>query len=191
LLSRCHRIVILSRLLVLFARLKGNDKNFCEVTTQRRNFMMQLLPRQATFSCLLIFPDRHRGCLCSFPNLPLSLQQLTVEVRLRAIRCVRACVDPASVIKTEHSVLPPKGKPEFHAEWLRDKPCDATTTCPRKTGVWCQLLPGDGEHEIRGSLQHSLPKRLTKQFESIHVLPIHKASCVRRPSSIRIAAREF
>ena len=139
-LSRCHRIVILSRLLVLFARLKGNDKNFCEVTTQRRNFMMQLLPRQATFSCLLIFPDRHRGCLCSFPNLPLSLQQLTVEVRLRAIRCVRACVDPASVIKTEHSVLPPKGKPEFHAEWLRDKPCDATTTCPRKTGVWCQLL---------------------------------------------------
>jgi hypothetical protein len=34
-----------------------------------------------------------------------------------------------------------KGKPEFHAEWLRDEPCDATTTCPRKTGVWCQLLP--------------------------------------------------
>jgi hypothetical protein len=33
------------------------------------------------------------------------------------------------------------GKPEFHAEWLRDEPCDATTTCPRKTGVWCQLLP--------------------------------------------------
>src|ERR1700723_1596081 len=63
----------------------------------------------------------------------------------------------------------PKGKPEFHAEWLRDEPCDATTTCPRKTGVWCQLLPGDGEHEIRGLLQHSSLRRLARYFESYHV----------------------
>src|ERR1035437_7730875 len=35
----------------------------------------------------------------------------------------------------------PKGKPGFHAEWLRDEPCDATTTCLGKPGVWCQLSP--------------------------------------------------
>jgi hypothetical protein len=73
------------------------------------------------------------------------------------------------VIQTKHSSLPRTGKPGFHAEWLRDEPCDATTTCPRKTGVWCQLLPGNGEHEIRGSLQQSWHKRFARFFESFHV----------------------
>jgi hypothetical protein len=73
------------------------------------------------------------------------------------------------VLQQNHSSLPPKGKPEFHAEWLRDEPCDATTTCPRKTGVWCQLLPGNGEHEIRGLLQHSWLKWFARYFESYHV----------------------
>src|SRR5579871_4853988 len=77
------------------------------------------------------------------------------------VRCEATCGVDGAVVQTNYSSLPPKGKPEFHAEWLRDEPCDATTTCPRKTGVWCQLLPGNGEHEIRGSLQHSLPWRLT------------------------------
>jgi hypothetical protein len=36
-----------------------------------------------------------------------------------------------------------KGKPGFHAEWLRDGPCDATTTCLGKPGVWCQLSLAD------------------------------------------------
>src|SRR5580658_7187130 len=90
-------------------------------------------------------------------------------MRLDTVRCIPACARISTVIKPNHSSLPPKGKPEFHAEWLRDEPCDATTTCPRKTGVWCQLLPGDGEHEIRGSLQHLLPKRLARYFESNHV----------------------
>src|SRR5579863_4309160 len=79
---------------------------------------------------------------------------------LQPIRCTPSCTATPIVIQEIHSSLPPKGKPEFHAEWLRDEPSDATTTCPRKTGVWCQLLPGNGEHEIRGSLQHSWPKRL-------------------------------
>jgi hypothetical protein len=40
---------------------------------------------------------------------------------------------------------------EFHAEWLRDEPCDATAT---GSGSYiltarCQLPPGNGEHEIR------------------------------------------
>src|ERR1700679_268692 len=102
-------------------------------------------------------------------NLPLWLQIGTVETPIGAVRCNPSCAAPGAVIKPNHSVLPPKGKPEFHAEWLRDEPCDATTTCPRKTGVWCQLLPGDGEHEIRGSLQQSLQKQLAWYFESFHV----------------------
>src|SRR5580692_12641550 len=41
--------------------------------------------------------------------------------------------------------------PEFHAEWLRDEPCDATATDPGSyiPGAWCQLSPGNGEHGIR------------------------------------------
>ena len=77
---------------------------------------------------------------CAIPVLPLLLQVLTIEPRLRAVHCKRACVDPIPVIKTKHSVLPPKGKPEFHAEWLRDKPCDATTTCPPKNGSMVSTL---------------------------------------------------
>jgi hypothetical protein len=49
--------------------------------------------------------------------------------------------------------LPPhfRSGPEFHAEWLRDEPCDATAT---GSGSYiltarCQLPPGNGEHEIR------------------------------------------
>src|ERR1700679_998168 len=43
------------------------------------------------------------------------------------------------------------GKFEFHAEWLRDEPCDATAT---GSGSYIQtargqLPPGNGEHEIR------------------------------------------
>jgi hypothetical protein len=43
------------------------------------------------------------------------------------------------------------GRPEFHAEWLRDEPCDATATDPGSyiPGAWCQLSPGNGEHGIR------------------------------------------
>src|SRR5580700_3258454 len=46
-----------------------------------------------------------------------------------------------------------KSEPEFHAEWLRDGPCDATTTGLSNSGHRCQLsltLSG-GEHEIRGA----------------------------------------
>jgi hypothetical protein len=43
------------------------------------------------------------------------------------------------------------GRPEFHAEWLRDEPCDATATGSRSyiPTARCQLPPGNGEHEIR------------------------------------------
>src|SRR3954452_2268068 len=73
---------------------------------------------------------------------------------LRSLQC--NLHRPESCDKNKSFKFAPKGKPGFHAEWLRDEPCDATTTCPRKAGAWCQLLPGDGEHEIRGLLQHSL-----------------------------------
>ena len=41
--------------------------------------------------------------------------------------------------------------PEFHAEWLRDEPYDATATDPGSyiPGAWCQLSPGNREHGIR------------------------------------------
>ena len=52
----------------------------------------------------------------------------------RGLRSIFQCV----TTKTFKPVL--LNRPEFHAEWLRDEPSDATTTCPRKTGVWCQLL---------------------------------------------------
>jgi hypothetical protein len=44
-----------------------------------------------------------------------------------------------------------RGRPEFHAEWLRDEPCDATATGSRSyiPTARCQLPPGNGEHEIR------------------------------------------
>jgi len=40
---------------------------------------------------------------------------------------------------------------DFHAEWLRDEPYDATATDPGSyiPGDWCQLSPGNREHEIR------------------------------------------
>jgi hypothetical protein len=44
-------------------------------------------------------------------------------------------------------------RPGFHEEWLRDEPSEATTTGPGSyiPAVWCQLSPGNGEHEIRGA----------------------------------------
>src|ERR1019366_6238366 len=39
---------------------------------------------------------------------------------------------------------------EFHAEWLRDEPCDATTT-GQNIAYRCQLSPGNREHEIRST----------------------------------------
>jgi hypothetical protein len=45
------------------------------------------------------------------------------------------------VLETIHSSLLLVSEPEFHEEWLRDGPCDATTTCLGKPGVWCQLSP--------------------------------------------------
>jgi hypothetical protein len=43
--------------------------------------------------------------------------------------------------------------PEFHAEWLRDEPYDATATDPGSyiPGAWCQLSPGNREHGIRNA----------------------------------------
>ncbi len=46
-----------------------------------------------------------------------------------------------------------KAGPEFHAEWLRDEPYDATATDPGSyiPGAWCQLSPGNREHGIRNA----------------------------------------
>src|SRR6202049_2673697 len=51
--------------------------------------------------------------------------------------------------------------PEFHAEWLRDEPYDATATDPGSyiPGAWCQLSPGNREHGIRNAriIQYRIP----------------------------------
>jgi hypothetical protein len=59
-----------------------------------------------------------------------------------------------------------RGKPEFHAEWLRDEPCDATAT---GSGSYiptarCQLPPGNGEHEIRMRASFLLHSDLFSHF---------------------------
>src|SRR5215469_9622362 len=43
--------------------------------------------------------------------------------------------------------------PEFHAEWLRDEPGEATTTGSGSSILVarCQLSPGNGGHEFRGA----------------------------------------
>ena len=47
----------------------------------------------------------------------------------RGIGC--ACNEFRVVLKMIYSSLP-SGKFEFHAEWLRDEPCDTTTTGQNK-----------------------------------------------------------
>jgi len=68
-------------------------------------------------------------------------------------RCSRCCIEFLSVISKDYSSLLLKSEPEFHAEWLRDGPCDATTTGPSNSGHRCQLSPAvtSGVHEIRGA----------------------------------------
>ena len=51
------------------------------------------------------------------------------------------CGPQATVLKIEYSSLLLVSEPEFHEEWLRDGPCDATTTGLGNSGVWCQLSP--------------------------------------------------
>src|ERR1017187_1677813 len=56
-----------------------------------------------------------------------------------------------SITRTSSLFIHLGSGPEFHAEWLRDEPYDATATDPRSyiPGVWCQLSPGNREHGIR------------------------------------------
>src|ERR1700753_2083389 len=85
--------------------------------------------------------------------LPIRCNQMQFRRPLLAEDCT--CGPQATVLKIEYSSLLLVSEPEFHEEWLRDGPCDATTTCLGKPGVWCQLSPkvpkGIGEHEIRGA----------------------------------------
>jgi hypothetical protein len=53
--------------------------------------------------------------------------------------------------------VPDGNTPEFHEEWLRDEPCDATTTGRSNSGSRCQLSPGNGGHEIRKMLWSLFP----------------------------------
>jgi hypothetical protein len=90
-------------------------------------------------------------------------------------------------------VCPLPGRPEFHAEWLRDGPCDATTTCLGKPGVWCQLSLAirGGEHEIRQSLQRSFLKAACKLHESYQVRSSLSRSRARVSAVARIDARDL
>src|SRR5579884_480083 len=65
---------------------------------------------------------------------PMSLRYLGTQASF-----LPACILPAPVVQTNHSSLLLVGEPEFHAEWLRDGPCDATTTGLSNSGQRCQL----------------------------------------------------
>jgi hypothetical protein len=157
--------------LLLFQHTKGNDERCgsdCNLMKAKPSpgwdctiLSRQNGPRQTGLPALCVrrldcaFPgvgSREHGCL----HCGSRVADMTFRTAVDPVQCESACAGIFPMVQTNHSCLPPKGKPEFHAEWLRDEPCDATTTCLGKPGVWCQLLPGDGEHEIRGQLSHSL-----------------------------------
>jgi hypothetical protein len=58
-----------------------------------------------------------------------------------------------TIVGTSSAFNQMKTEPEFHAEWLRDEPYDATATDPGSyiPGAWCQLSPGNREHGIRNA----------------------------------------
>jgi hypothetical protein len=65
-----------------------------------------------------------------------------IRLSNRGSRAFRwTCSIRVTVLQTRYSSLLLVSEPEFHEEWLRDGPCDATTTCLGNPGVWCQLSP--------------------------------------------------
>jgi|ERR1019366_2626562 hypothetical protein len=98
------------------------------------------------------------------PFKPLGLQ-------FAANTCAR--IPP--VIQPGHSSLPPQGKPGFHAEWLRDGPCDATTTCLGKPGVWCQLSLASAGNMRFGGRFSTLSRGASHGFSSPITFALNRA----------------
>src|SRR5580692_10780967 len=76
-----------------------------------------------------------------------------MQFRLDLLAEDATCSPLATVLEIDYSSLLLVSEPEFHEEWLRDGPCDATTTGSSNLRHRCQLsltLSG-GEHEIRGA----------------------------------------
>jgi hypothetical protein len=72
----------------------------------------------------------------------LSVQTLNSSARSQnsASHCRGSCALRVPVVsKNQFKFAPLKSEPEFHAEWLRDGPCDATTTGLSNSGHRCQL----------------------------------------------------
>ncbi len=90
---------------------------------------------------------------------------------------------PASVVSHSYSsCLLLWSEPGFHEEWLRDGPCDATTTGRSNSGHRCQLSPEglepDGEHEIRGVAGQ--PANISLISETLLLLYVESSqSCAR------------
>src|ERR1700735_5140281 len=64
-----------------------------------------------------------------------------MQFRLDLLAEYATCRPTLTVLKIDYSSLLLVSEPEFHEEWLRAGPCDATTTCLGNPGVWCQLSP--------------------------------------------------
>src|SRR6202453_945062 len=113
-----------------------------------------------------------------------------MQFRLDFLAKYDTCSPPLTVLKIEYSSLLLVSEPEFHEEWLRDEPCDATTTCLGNPGVWCQLLLaaarnmrfGGRFQPLDGSVSHGTSSQLT----FAHSEPV----TARRPSVTRIHARD-
>src|SRR5579872_1130040 len=93
----------------------------------------------------------------------------------RALQPRRICIAAEAMVRNKYSSLLLKSEPGFHAEWLRDGPCDATTTGPSNSGHRCQLSPAvkSGVHEIRGAaVAHLANSQVVSQVSSSSRVPV-------------------
>jgi hypothetical protein len=84
--------------------------------------------------------------------MPPAIRGLVTTVQMQTKLDLSALVFSCGIVLfLKHSSLLLVSGPEFHEEWLRDGPCDATTTGLSNSGSGVNSLPVCGEHEIRGA----------------------------------------
>ena len=133
--------------------------SFSGVVSKRSPLLRERLPSTNPLPYRTCYPNRFSFSL-SFPQYSPAVQsRCCLNTRTDSLVCCRLSensVDCLTSLLYDDSdkfafTLLRMGKPEFHAEWLRDEPCDATATGSRSyiPTARCQLPPGNGEHEIR------------------------------------------
>jgi hypothetical protein len=116
----------------------------------------------------------HRQRTCRPTIHPLKSRNRPFKP-LGSLFAANTCARIPPVIQPNHSSLPPQGKPGFHAEWLRDGPCDATTTCLGKPGVWCQLSLASAGNMRFGGRFSTLSRGASHGFSSPITFALNRA----------------